>query len=184
VSGGDIGAKNATLSIMVGGDKNTFDQVLGLFQHMGKTIQYMGSAGRGQHTKMVNQILIASNMVGVCEGLLYAHKVGLNLDELIKAIGGGAAASFSLNVLGTRIIKGDFNPGFFVEHFIKDMGIALEESRRMNISLPGLALANQLYIALKAQGHGRKGTQSLILALETLSAVTNFATLGKQFSKM
>jgi len=165
---------------MVGGEERTYNEVIGLFQHMGKTIKYMGPAGKGQHTKMVNQILIASNMIGVCEGLLYAHKVGLNLEETIKAVGGGGAASFSINVLGPRIIKGDFNPGFFVEHFIKDMGIALEESKRMNLSLPGLALAQQLYIGLRAQGHGKKGTQALILALESLSGSKSFATMEKQ----
>jgi len=181
VSGGDVGARNATLSIMCGGDKKIFDKVKPLFEKMGKSenIKYMGPAGSGQHTKMVNQTLIASNMVGVCEGLLYAHQVGLDLEETIKAVGGGAAGSFSINVLGPRIIKGDFDPGFFVEHFIKDMGIALSEAKRMNIALPGLALANQLYIALQAQGNGRKGTQALILALETLSGKNHFAQLQK-----
>lgn len=179
VSGGDVGAANATLSIMVGGDQKVFDKVLPLFQVMGKNIKYMGPAGSGQHTKMVNQTLIASNMIGVCEGLLYAHQVGLNLEETIKAVGSGAAGSFSINTLGPRMIKGDFDPGFFVEHFIKDMGIALSEAKKMNLSLPGLALAHQLYIALQAQGHRRKGTQALILALETLSGKHDFAQLQK-----
>ena len=162
---------------MVGGDTNTFNRVLPLFEIMGENIKHMGDAGSGQHTKMVNQILIASNMVGVCEGLLYAHRVGLDLEETIKAIGSGAAGSFSINVLGPRIVNGDLDPGFFVEHFIKDMGIALDEAKKMNISLPGLSLAHQMYIALQSQGHGRKGTQALILALESLSGYNDFKKL-------
>jgi 3-hydroxyisobutyrate dehydrogenase len=118
---------------------------------------------------MVNQILIASNMIGVCEALLYGYRAGLDLPAVLQAVGGGAAASWSLNNLGPRILNKDFEPGFFVEHFIKDMGIALEEAKRMSIALPGLALANQLYLAVQAQGYGRKGTQALMLALERLS---------------
>jgi 3-hydroxyisobutyrate dehydrogenase len=136
---------------------------------MGKTIVHEGPAGAGQHTKMVNQILIASNMVGVCEALLYGYKAGLDLHAVLQAVGGGAAASWSLNNLGPRIINRNFEPGFFVEHFIKDMGIALDEAKRMGIALPGLALAHQLYLAVRAQGNGRKGTQALMLALEQLS---------------
>jgi len=177
VSGGDVGAKNGTLSIMVGGDTATFERVLPLFDLMG-TAKHMGKeAGCGQHTKMTNQILIANNMVGVCEGLLYAHRVGLDLEETIKAVGSGAAGSFSINVLGPRIVNGDLDPGFFVEHFIKDMGIALDEAKRMNIALPGLSLAHQMYVALQSQGHGRKGTQALVLALETLSGSADFAQM-------
>jgi 3-hydroxyisobutyrate dehydrogenase len=136
---------------------------------MGKTIVYQGPAGAGQHTKRVNQILIATGMIGVCEALLYGYKAGLNLQTVLESVSGGAAGSWSLSNYAPRMLKGDFNPGFFVEHFIKDMGIALAESKRMNLSLPGLALAEQLYVALKAQGHARKGTQSLILALASLS---------------
>jgi 3-hydroxyisobutyrate dehydrogenase len=138
---------------------------------MGKTIVHQGSAGAGQHTKMVNQILIATNMIGVCEALLYGHKAGLDLKTVLQSVGGGAAASWSLNNLGPRIMGRDFEPGFFVEHFIKDMGIALDEAKRMKLALPGLALANQLYLAVQAQGYGRKGTQALMLALEQMANV-------------
>jgi 3-hydroxyisobutyrate dehydrogenase len=169
VSGGDIGAKNAALSIMVGGDKDAVDAIRPIFECMGKSIIHLGGPGAGQHTKMVNQILIASNMIGVCEALLYGYRAGLDLPAVLQAVGGGAAASWSLNNLGPRILNKDFEPGFFVEHFIKDMGIALEEAKRMSIALPGLALANQLYLAVQAQGYGRKGTQALMLALERLS---------------
>jgi 3-hydroxyisobutyrate dehydrogenase len=171
VSGGDVGAKNAALSIMVGGDADTIAAVKPLLECMGKTIVHQGPAGAGQHTKMVNQILIASYMIGVCEALLYGYKAGLDLPTVLQSVGGGAAASWSLNNLGPRIIDRNFEPGFFVEHFIKDMGIALDEARRMNLSLPGLALANQLYLAVQAQGYGRKGTHALMLALEHLSNV-------------
>lgn len=180
VSGGDVGAQNAALSIMVGGDRPTFERVLPLFEIMGNNIKLMGEeAGCGQHTKMTNQILIANNMVGVCEGLLYAHRVGLDLEETIKAVGSGAAGSFSINVLGPRIVNGDLDPGFFVEHFVKDMGIALEEAKRMNIALPGLSLAHQMYVALQSQGHGKKGTQALVLALETLNGSSDFAKMER-----
>ena len=136
---------------------------------MGKTIVYQGSAGAGQHTKMVNQTLIATNMIGVCEALLYGFKAGLDLETVMKSVCSGAAGSWSLSNLGPRIINNDFDPGFFVEHFIKDMGIALDESKRLGISLPGLALAHQLYLALAAQGHSRDGTQALQLALAKLA---------------
>ncbi|GMF44588.1 unnamed protein product [Phytophthora fragariaefolia] len=169
VSGGDVGAREGTLSIMVGGDANTVESTMPLFEIMGKNIRHMGGAGAGQHTKMVNQILIATNMIGVVEGLLYAQKSGLDVEEAIRAVSAGAAGSWSISNLGPRIAKRNFDPGFFVEHFVKDMGIALKEAERMNLSLPGLALANQLYVAVKAQGHGRLGTQSLMLALEQLN---------------
>jgi 3-hydroxyisobutyrate dehydrogenase len=171
VSGGDVGAKNAALSIMVGGDADAALAVRPLLECMGKTIVHQGPAGAGQHTKMVNQVLIATNMIGVCEALLYGYKAGLDLKTVLQSVGGGAAASWSLNNLGPRIIDRNFEPGFFVEHFIKDMGIALDEARRMNLSLPGLALANQLYLAVQAQGYGRKGTHALMLALEHLSNI-------------
>jgi 3-hydroxyisobutyrate dehydrogenase len=171
VSGGDVGAKNAALSIMVGGDAAALDAIRPLFECMGKTIVHQGPAGAGQHTKMVNQILIASGMIGVCEALLYGYKAGLDLKTVLQSVGGGAAGSWSLNNLGPRILDRNFEPGFFVEHFIKDMGIALDEARRMNLSLPGLALANQLYLAVQAQGYGRKGTHALMLALEHLSGI-------------
>ena len=171
VSGGDIGARNATLSIMVGGEPGTLAAVRPLLEVMGKTISHQGPAGAGQHTKMVNQTLIASGMVGVCEALLYAYKAGLNLETVLEAVGGGAAGSWSLSNYAPRMLKGDFAPGFMVEHFIKDMEITLNEARRMDLALPGLALAHELYLALRAQGGGRDGTQSLIRALARISAV-------------
>jgi 3-hydroxyisobutyrate dehydrogenase len=169
VSGGDVGARNGTLAIMVGGDRTAFDRVLPLFETMGKTIGHMGGAGAGQHTKLSNQILIANTMVGVCEALLYAERQGLDGAQLIDIIGKGAANSWSLNNLGPRILQGNFQPGFFVEHFVKDMGIALQEAAAANLALPGLALAHQLYVALKAQGGSRLGTQALMLVLRELN---------------
>jgi 3-hydroxyisobutyrate dehydrogenase len=171
VSGGDVGAREARLSIMIGGDKDVVEALRPCFECMGKTIIHQGEAGAGQHTKMVNQILIASNMVGVCEALLYGYKAGLDLNVVLQSVGPGAAGSWSLNNLGPRIINNNFDPGFFVEHFIKDMGIALEESKRMGLAMPGLALANQLYVALKAQGHGRDGTHALELALARMAGI-------------
>ncbi len=171
VSGGDVGAKEARLSIMVGGEKPVVDALMPMFQAMGKTIVHQGPAGSGQHTKMVNQILIATNMIGVCEALLYGHKAGLDLEQVLQSVGTGAAGSWSLNNLGPRIIAGNFDPGFFVEHFLKDMGIALAEARQMKLALPGLALAEQLYRAVEARGDGRQGTQALMLALAGLSGV-------------
>src|SRR5207244_4203034 len=171
VSGGDVGAKNAALSIMVGGEAEAVEAVRPLLECMGKTIIHQGPAGAGQHTKMVNQILIASNMVGVCEALLYACKAGLDPKTVLQSVGSGAAGSWSPNNLGPRIIDRNFEPGFFVEHFIKDMGIALEESKKMGLVMPGLALANQLYLAVQAQGYGRKGTHALMLALEHLAHI-------------
>jgi len=169
VSGGDIGAKEGTLAIMVGGEKETFEKVLPLFEMMGKTISYMGGPGAGQHTKMCNQILVAGNMIGAVESLLYAQKLGLDQQSVIDIIGKGAASSWLINNLGPRIVNGNYDPGFYVEHFIKDMGIALEEAAKAGLSLPGLALVHQLYIGVKAQGYGRSGTQALYLALKTLN---------------
>jgi 3-hydroxyisobutyrate dehydrogenase len=171
VSGGDVGAREARLSIMIGGEKGVVDALQPLFETMGKTIVHQGPAGAGQHTKMVNQILIASNMIGVCEAMLYAFKAGLDLNTVLQSVSTGAAGSWSLSNLAPRMIAGNFEPGFFVEHFLKDMGIALDEARRMKLSLPGLALAQQLYQAVEAQGFARKGTQALALALSHLSAV-------------
>jgi 3-hydroxyisobutyrate dehydrogenase len=171
VSGGDVGAKNAALSIMIGGDKDVVEAVAPVFEAMGKTIVHQGPAGAGQHTKMVNQILISSTMVALCEGLLYAYKAGLDLETVLKSVSVGAAGSKSLDIYGPRLLARNFEPGFYVEHFIKDMGIALAEAERMNLCLPGLALTKQLYEAVRAQGHGRKGTQVLLLALEAISNV-------------
>jgi 3-hydroxyisobutyrate dehydrogenase len=170
VSGGDVGAREARLSIMIGGDPEPVAAIQPLFQVMGKTIVHQGSAGAGQHTKMVNQILIATGMIGVCEALFYGFKAGLDLNTVLQSVGSGAAGSWSLNNLGPRMIAGRFEPGFMVEHFLKDMGIALAEARRMRIALPGLALAEQLYRAVQAQGHGRDGTHALMLAIAQLSA--------------
>jgi 3-hydroxyisobutyrate dehydrogenase len=172
VSGGDIGARSGTLSIMVGGDETALDAIRPMLSHLGQKITHQGPPGSGQHTKMVNQILIATMMIGVCEGLLYAHRAGLDPLKVIEAVGSGAAGSWSINNLGPRIIKRDFAPGFYVEHFLKDMGIALAEARRMKLALPGLALAEQLYRAVEAHGHGRSGTQALMVALERLSGIS------------
>jgi 3-hydroxyisobutyrate dehydrogenase len=171
VSGGDVGARNATLTIMIGGEQSTVDGLKPLFETMGKRIMYEGGPGAGQHTKMCNQIVIAGTMIGMCESLLYGYKAGLGLDAMVDCIRGGAAACWSLDNLAPRIVKHDFAPGFMVDHFIKDMGIALAEAERMGIALPGLALVRQLYLALRAQGHGRSGTQALMLALGQVSNV-------------
>ena len=171
VSGGDVGAREARLSIMIGGDKEIVDALQPCWEAMGKTIVHQGKAGAGQHTKMVNQTLIATNMIGVCEALLYAYRAGLDLNTVMQSVTPGAAGSWSLSNLGPRIISNNFDPGFFVEHFIKDMGIALDEAKRMGLCLPGLALSHQLYIALKAQGHARAGTHALQLALANLANI-------------
>jgi 3-hydroxyisobutyrate dehydrogenase len=171
VSGGDVGARNAALSIMVGGDADAVERARPLLELMGKTIVHQGGPGAGQHTKMVNQILIATGMIGVCEALLYGYEAGLDLQTVLESVGGGAAGSWSLANYAPRMLRGDFEPGFFVEHFVKDMEIALAEARRLNLALPGLALAHELYLALKAQGGARKGTQALLLALARLSDV-------------
>jgi 3-hydroxyisobutyrate dehydrogenase len=171
VSGGDVGAREAKLSIMIGGEKEVVDALAPCWEAMGKTIVHQGGPGAGQHAKMVNQTLIATNMIGVCEALLYAYKAGLDLETVMHSVGSGAAGSWSLLNLGPRIVRNNFDPGFFVEHFIKDMGIALDEAQRMGLALPGLALAHQLYLALRAQGHGRDGTHALQLALASLSGI-------------
>ncbi len=169
VSGGDIGARNGTLSIMAGGDRSVVEVIKPLLETMGQHIVRQGGAGAGQHAKMCNQIVIAGTMIGVCESLLYGYKAGLNLETMLRSVRSGAAACWALNNTAPRILQRDFDPGFFVEHFIKDMSIALEEARRMGIALPGLALVHQLYLAVNAQGHGKLGTQALMLALEQLS---------------
>jgi 3-hydroxyisobutyrate dehydrogenase len=169
VSGGDVGARNATLSIMVGGDADIVARVTPLFEIMGKNIVHQGGPGAGQHTKMCNQIVIAGTMIGVCESLLYGTRAGLNLETMLGSIRSGAAGCWTLENLAPRVLKRNFDPGFVVEHFIKDMGIALAEAGRMKLSMPGLALVHQLYVAMQAQGHGRKGTHALMLALEHLN---------------
>ena len=163
VSGGDIGARHATLSIMVGGDERALQRVMPILRHLGKTIVHQGGPGAGQHTKMVNQILISTGMIGICEALWYAGRAGLDLDHVLESISTGAAGSWSLSHLAPRIIRGDFQPGFLVEHFVKDLGIALEEARRLELSLPGLELAERLYRDLQGRGHAKSGTQALYL---------------------
>ena len=169
VSGGDVGARNQTLSIMVGGDKGAVERVMPLFQILGKNIVHQGGPGAGQHTKMCNQIVIAGTMIGVCESLVYAYRAKLNPESMLQSIRSGAAGCWTLENLAPRVLKGNFDPGFIVEHFIKDMGIALSEAQRMRLAMPGLALVHQLYLALQAQGHGRRGTHALVLALEHIS---------------
>ncbi len=171
VSGGDIGAREARLSIMLGGEKEVCDALTPCWQAMGKTIVYHGPAGSGQHTKMVNQVLIASNMIGVCEALLYGLRAGLDLDTVLQSVSSGAAGSWSLSNLAPRCLAGDFAPGFFVEHFVKDIGIALAEAERMQMKLPGLALARELYTALAENGHSKSGTQALLLELAKRNAI-------------
>lgn len=169
VSGGDVGARNGTLSIMAGGEPAAFEALRPLFEHLGKTLRRQGPAGAGQHTKMVNQTLIATNMIGMCEGLLYAEHAGLDPRLVLESVSSGAAGSWSVSNLAPRILDGDFEPGFYVEHFLKDMSIALAEAERMHLPLPGLALARQLFEAVRARGLGRKGTQALYLALVRLA---------------
>jgi 3-hydroxyisobutyrate dehydrogenase len=171
VSGGDVGARNATLSIMVGGDRRAVQVVVPLFELMGKTIVHQGGPGAGQQAKLCNQIVIAGTMVGVCESLLYGYKAGLDLNRMLDSIRGGAAACWTLDHLAPRILQRNFDPGFFVEHFVKDMGLALEESQRMGLVLPGLTLVHQLYHRVIDLGHGRSGTHALMLALEDLCRV-------------
>ncbi len=169
VSGGDKGAREGILSIMIGGDAEVVAALAPCWEAMGKTLVHQGAAGAGQHTKMVNQTLISSMMVGVCEALIYGHRAGLDLDTVMQSVASGAAGSWSLTNLGPRIIANNFDPGFFVEHFVKDMGIALAESRRMGLSMPGLALAEQLYQSVQAKGWAKNGTHALTLALAEMS---------------
>jgi len=176
VSGGDIGARNGTLSIMVGGDKEALDAIRPLLEAMGKTISYQGGAGSGQHTKMCNQIVIAGTMIGVCESLLYGTKAGLDLGSMLSAISSGAARCWILENLAPRILKRNFDPGFFVDHFVKDMGIALDEAARMGLQLPGLALVHRLYVEVQEQGKGKLGTHALMLALEKMSGISDEAS--------
>ncbi|TVR66600.1 MAG: NAD(P)-dependent oxidoreductase [Spirochaetaceae bacterium] len=171
VSGGDVGAREGTLAIMVGGDQTAYDRVLPLFEIMGRTIRRMGPAGAGQHTKMVNQTLVAAGMVGTVEALLYALRAGLDPEEVISVVGQGAAASWAINNLGPRIARNDMEPGFMIRHFVKDLGIALEEAKRMGISLPGLALTAQFYHAAIAEGLQDKGTQALYRVYQRLNGL-------------
>jgi 3-hydroxyisobutyrate dehydrogenase len=169
VSGGDVGAREATLAIMVGGDRQTYEEVVSLFDVMGENSAFMGAAGAGQHTKMCNQILVSGTIIGTVESLLYAQRMGMDLDAVIDVIGQGAARSWTINNLGRRIAKADYSPGFYIKHFVKDMGIALAEAQRMNLSLPGLAQAHQFYIAAKAMGYENLGTQGLYRVLAQIN---------------
>lgn len=161
VSGGDIGAREANLAIMVGGAEEDFQEVLPIFEVMGKNIILQGKAGSGQYTKMCNQIAIATTMLGVCEALAYAKKAGLSQEKVLQSIETGAAGSFSLSKLAPRIINGDYEPGFYVKHFIKDMTIALESAEEMGLSTPGLKLAKERYEELARMGEENSGTQAL-----------------------
>lgn len=162
VSGGDVGAKNGTLSIMVGGKKEVFERARSIFEVFGQNVVYQGLAGAGQHTKMCNQIAIATNMIGVAESLVYGKRAGLDLDTVLQSISAGAAGSWSLSNLAPRMIKGDLEPGFYIKHFLKDMRIALEEAEQMDLQLPGLQLAKKMYDELAEQGLQEKGTQAII----------------------
>ena len=173
VSGGDVGARNQTLSIMIGGDDAVVQAIMPLLTVLGKNIVHQGGPGAGQHTKMCNQIVIAGTMIGVCESLLYGYRAGLNLETMLQSIRSGAAGCWTLENLAPRVLKRNFDPGFLVDHFIKDMGIALDEAKRMRLVMPGLALVHQLYIAVQAQGDGRRGTHALMLALERISGAAD-----------
>jgi 3-hydroxyisobutyrate dehydrogenase len=169
VTGGDVGARNGTLTIFVGGEEEQFTRASEIMKHYGQNIQHMGEAGTGQRTKLTNQIILAGNMIGMVEGIMYSYRAGLPVAKVVELISTGAAGSASLRVLGPRILKGDLEPGFYIEHYVKDMELALDEARRMNLCLPGLSMVHQFYKALVANGAGRKGTQGLILALEMLN---------------
>ena len=166
VSGGDLGAQNGTLSIMIGGDEAVFNQVQPLLAVFCSTIVYQGMAGAGQHAKMCNQIAIASNMIGVCEAISYAERAGLTIDTVLASISTGAAGSWSLSHLAPRMAQKDYDPGFYIKHMVKDLGIALQEAKQMNLTLPGLEMANEMYQKLVAQGYGDNGTQALIRLYE------------------
>ncbi len=158
---------------MVGGEKEVVDKLMPLFELMGNKIIYQGKAGSGQHAKMCNQIVVAGNMIGLCESLLYCFKSGLDPETMIQSVGSGAASSWLLNNLGPRIVKKDYAPGFFVDHFIKDMEVAVKESELMGIDLPGLKLVKSLYEKASELGYGKLGTQALFLALEHVSKTEN-----------
>ncbi len=178
VSGGQVGAINGTLSIMIGGKKEVVDSIIPLFEAFGKNMVYQGAAGSGQHTKMCNQIVIAGTMIGVCEGLIYGYKAGLNLDDLLASITKGAAGCWTLDVLAPKVVKADYAPGFSIDNFVKDLTIALEEAEAMRLSLPGLALVKQLYLSLQAMGKGGNGTQALYLLLQKLANIDTPATVS------
>ncbi len=171
VSGGDVGAKQGTLSILVGGDSSAFEALQPILRAFGKVVVHHGPAGSGQHAKLCNQITIAGTMVGVCEAMLYAHQAGLDGEKLLESIRQGAAGCWTLDHLAPKMLRKDFSPGFFVEHFIKDMGLALTAANRMGLLLPGLSVVHKLYQAVQACGHGRSGTQALVIALERMAPI-------------
>lgn len=171
VSGGDIGARNGTLSIMIGGDESAVSALQPCWNAMGKTVVRQGGPGAGQHAKMVNQILVGAGMIGVCESLLYAYRAGLDLETVLKSVSSGAAGSWALSNLAPRIVDDNFDPGFFVEHFVKDLGIALAEAGKMGLKLPGLELANQLYGQVQQEGDGKLGTHALQKSLARMSGI-------------
>ena len=169
VSGGDLGARNAALVIMAGGDRGAFARAEPLFAVLGRSATWQGGPGTGQHAKMVNQIAIASGMIGLCEAMLYARRAGLDVERVIDTIKDGAAGSWSLSNYGPRMLRSDLEPGFKIDHFVKDLGVALLEARRMKLPLVGTALAEQLYVAAQSQGFGQKGTQALLVTLDRLA---------------
>lgn len=162
VSGGDLGARNGTLTVMVGGDREAFEKLKPVFETFSKDLRLFGEAGSGQHTKMVNQIMVAGTMTGLSEMLVYAKAAGLDLEEVVKTVNGGAAQNWSLGNYAPRIIAEDYSPGFFVKHFVKDLKIALDEAEKMNLDLPSTKQAYQLYKQLEEKGHGDEGTQALV----------------------
>ncbi len=178
VSGGEVGAKNGALSIMVGGEASVFEGVKPILSVLGHVLVHHGSAGCGQHAKLCNQMTIAGTMIGVCEALMYGYRAGLDGEKLLASIGKGAAGCWTLHHLAPKMLQRDFSPGFFVEHFIKDMGIALDAANRLGLLLPGLAVVHKLYQMVQANGHGRSGTQALLLALESLSPSHLSGSLG------
>ena len=169
VSGGDVGAKNASLAIMCGGAREVFEQALPILEVLGERIRWFGEAGSGQRVKMANQILIASTMIGTVESLLYAQRSNLDLSQVIDLIGRGAAGCWSLNKLGPRMVRGDWAPGFYIKHFIKDMGIAMEDSKRMGLDLKGLELAMSFYEMAREENYEEDGTQALFKVLSKMN---------------
>ena len=169
VTGGDVGAREARLSIFVGGDKAAFERVEPCFSKMGQRLMHCGPAGSGQKAKLANQVAVAGVMFSVCESLLFAQEAGLDVAQWLELVVPGAAGSTAMGTPGRRLLKTDYAPGFFIDHFIKDLGLCLEECRRMRLVLPGVTLAEEFYRMMQAQGHGRLGTQALIQCLATLS---------------
>ena len=169
VSGGDIGAKGGTLAVMCGGSHEAFAKAEPMLQNLGDKIKYFGRAGSGQRVKISNQILIASTMVGMVESMLYAECAGLEVSEVIELIGKGAAGCWSINQLGSRILRDDWKPGFYIKHFLKDMRIALEDSERMGLELEGLALAKKFYSMTETYDFENDGTQALMKILRSLN---------------